>query len=114
MNRGVPPTALKARTGEFTPPGMTRCARSNSAVLLVDTAAGSLGAAVVCQCVGLGRSGLLALFGRRHGPEEAVGHDIAHARAEARVQALVEEGQRLANGGLQLAAPDRALFACRS
>jgi uncharacterized OsmC-like protein len=30
MNRGVPPTARKARTGEFTPPGMTRCARSNS------------------------------------------------------------------------------------
>src|SRR5258708_24144413 len=27
MNRGVPPTALKARTGEFTPPGMTSCAR---------------------------------------------------------------------------------------
>ena len=30
MNRGVPPTARKARTGEFTPPGMTRWARSNS------------------------------------------------------------------------------------
>ena len=29
MNRGVPPTALKARTGEFTPPGVTRWARSN-------------------------------------------------------------------------------------
>jgi hypothetical protein len=29
MNRGVPPTALNARTGEFTPPGVTRCARSN-------------------------------------------------------------------------------------
>src|SRR5258708_13174426 len=27
MNRGVPPTALNARTGEFTPPGMTSCAR---------------------------------------------------------------------------------------
>src|SRR5437867_5281012 len=30
MNRGVPPTALNARTGELTPPGMTRCARANS------------------------------------------------------------------------------------
>src|SRR3954471_18517226 len=30
MNRGVPPTARKARTGEFTPPGVTRPARSNS------------------------------------------------------------------------------------
>src|SRR6476469_5218770 len=31
MNRGVPPTALNARTGEFTPPGVTACARANSA-----------------------------------------------------------------------------------
>ena len=31
MNRGVPPTARKARTGEFTPPGMTCWARSNNA-----------------------------------------------------------------------------------
>ncbi|GEB58474.1 hypothetical protein GCM10017674_45490 [Streptomyces gardneri] len=30
MNRGVPPTARKARTGEFTPPGVTRDARSKS------------------------------------------------------------------------------------
>src|SRR3954471_12169519 len=30
MNRGVPPTARKARTGEFTPPGVTRPARSNN------------------------------------------------------------------------------------
>ncbi len=31
MKRGVPPTALNARTGEFTPPGVTACARSKSA-----------------------------------------------------------------------------------
>src|SRR4029453_1786517 len=31
MNRGVPPTARKARTGEFTPPGVTARARSNRA-----------------------------------------------------------------------------------
>ncbi|CAM5304096.1 hypothetical protein SALBM311S_11518 [Streptomyces alboniger] len=31
MNRGVPPTARKARTGEFTPPGVTAAARSNRA-----------------------------------------------------------------------------------
>src|SRR3954468_1303529 len=30
MNLGVPPTARNARTGEFTPPGITRCARSNN------------------------------------------------------------------------------------
>ena len=31
MKRGVPPTALNARTGEFTPPGVTAFARANSA-----------------------------------------------------------------------------------
>jgi hypothetical protein len=31
MNRGVPPTAANARTGEFTPPGVTCRARSNHA-----------------------------------------------------------------------------------
>src|SRR5882724_4803719 len=30
MNRGVPPTDWKARTGEFTPPGVTALARSNN------------------------------------------------------------------------------------
>src|SRR5260221_2615549 len=30
MNKGVPPPALNARTGELTPPGMRRCARANS------------------------------------------------------------------------------------
>jgi hypothetical protein len=38
MNRGVPPTALKARTGEFTPPGVTAWARANRAA---DSAVGS-------------------------------------------------------------------------
>src|SRR5689334_22411132 len=31
MNRGVPPTELNARTGEFTPPGTAAFARSNHA-----------------------------------------------------------------------------------
>jgi hypothetical protein len=31
---GVPPTALNARTGEFTPPGITCCAAANKALLL--------------------------------------------------------------------------------
>src|SRR5690242_18895028 len=30
MNRGVPQTAWNARTGEFTPPGVTARARSNN------------------------------------------------------------------------------------
>src|SRR3954467_13142844 len=29
MKRGLPPTAPKARTGEVTPPGVTRSARAN-------------------------------------------------------------------------------------
>jgi hypothetical protein len=33
MKRGVPPTALKARTGELTPPGTTFVARANRASL---------------------------------------------------------------------------------
>ena len=33
MKRGVPPTAVNARTGEFTPPGVTARARSKSAAL---------------------------------------------------------------------------------
>ncbi len=31
MKRGVPPTALNARTGELTPPGVTASARANHA-----------------------------------------------------------------------------------
>src|SRR4051794_15292090 len=31
---GVPPTEPKARTGEFTPPGITRCARSKRSRLV--------------------------------------------------------------------------------
>jgi hypothetical protein len=32
MKRGTPPTARNARTGEFTPPGVTAEARANNAV----------------------------------------------------------------------------------
>lgn len=37
----MPPTALNARTGELTPPGMLRFARSNRVVFIFD--------AVVCK-----------------------------------------------------------------
>jgi hypothetical protein len=33
MKRGVPPTARNARTGEFTPPGVTERARAKRAAL---------------------------------------------------------------------------------
>src|SRR5688572_28946548 len=92
MKRGVPPTARNARTGEFTPPGITCIARANNSSLvapktpsasaprggasalgrpgagLVDTARHSLG-------VGLRRrlrfaaAGGLAFFDRRQRPE---------------------------------------------
>jgi hypothetical protein len=35
MNRGVPPTELNARTGEFTPPGIIVFARANSLLEVV-------------------------------------------------------------------------------
>src|SRR5208337_2734793 len=34
MNRGTPPTFRNARTGEFTPPGMTFCAASNRSLFV--------------------------------------------------------------------------------
>ena len=40
MNRGVPPTEPNARTGEFTPPGMTARARANSESLADDFVTG--------------------------------------------------------------------------
>ena len=56
MKRGVPPTAEKARTGEFTPPGITARARSNRAA---DTGAASglavWGDAHTDQCPSSGR-----------------------------------------------------------
>src|SRR5678815_2216608 len=112
MKRGVPPTARKARTGELTPPGMTLRARSNSAAFVRPTdAPGTLvdmagiarrGGGIALAGLGLARLGafLLAFLGQ--GPEEAIGDDIAHPRPEARVERLVEEGQRLADRGVQL------------
>jgi hypothetical protein len=43
MNRGVPPTALKARTGLLTPPGISLSARSKSFVDFVIRMAGMSG-----------------------------------------------------------------------
>src|SRR5262245_16480344 len=92
MKRGVPPTARKARTGELTPPGMTRCARSNRLSLLI--AGWSVDVARARRVAFPGaafRAGLFLLAGRQR-PEEAVGDDVAHAGPEARVERLVEEG----------------------
>src|SRR4051812_8024294 len=51
MNRGVPPTARKARTGELTPSGTTVCARSNRALLASEGLWGTAGSvATVRSC----------------------------------------------------------------
>src|SRR5574337_2004083 len=109
MKRGVPPTARNARTGELTPPGITRWARANSASLVVgtsvDTARRSLGLGLGTFGGRRGRGGfVLAVLGRRRRPEEAVRDDVAHPGAESRVQALVHERQRLADRCLQFGA----------
>src|SRR5262245_50473350 len=113
MNRGVPPTARNARTGELTPPGITRCARSNSVWLAslighpsrcalryspwqrTGGSSASVDAPLrrprlfLFRCVGrlagLGALRSLALLRRRQCPEEAIGQHVAHAGAKARV-----------------------------
>src|SRR6218665_2358476 len=96
--RGVPPTALKARTGEFTPPGMSALARSNSGMFRsVLSVFGVMGwhhkTFHSPGIVGAGR-----------GPEHAVGKDMPHSGAKAGVQAPVEVAQRFAGGFAQVVA----------
>ena len=68
MNRGVPPTDLNARTGLFTPPGISSCARSNNAF---DRATGN---------------GMIALVGGSSAdPETQKGSYSALARFEERI-----------------------------
>src|SRR5664279_5980006 len=107
MKRGVPPTARKARTGELTPPGMTRRARSKSSALFISIQVSMHVARVLRHHRGFGFGRIVALrrlafFFLRQGPEEAIGADVAHAWPETRVERMVEKGQRLADGGMQL------------
>src|SRR3990167_4840100 len=111
--RGVPPTARKARTGEFTPPGISALARSNSSWLRSvmvgrDSMSGGVQRKIIDveRAVGGGVSRLaFALFVVFVGPEQTIGHGVAHAGLEARVQALIEVGQRLGAGRLQVGPP---------
>src|SRR3569623_1609507 len=99
MKRGAPPTARKARTGEFTPPGISARARSNSweflSVLGVMRGEikrfGGGGAFVVVGFPGFGL-----------GPEQAVGHHVAHARAEAAIEAAIQVRQGFHGGRRQV------------
>src|SRR3989442_12718969 len=101
--KGVPPTARNARTGELTPPGITRWARSKRLSLVM----GSVDVARARRLAVLGPAAVgarLFLLARRQRPEEAVGDHVAHAGTEARVERLVEEGERFADREVQLAA----------
>src|SRR6218665_1156561 len=84
--RGVPPTALKARTGGFTPPGM----RAFAGLCIVNG--------------GIVFFGVPGLVGAGRGPEHAVGKDMPHSGAKAGVQAPVEVAQRFAGGFAQVVA----------
>src|SRR6188474_1862932 len=100
--RGVPPTARNARTGEFTPPGMTWRARSNSCWLRSVLC-------VMCWHVEY-LQGLRFFFGQGFGfafglgPEQPVGNDVAHAGAKAPVQTAIQVAQGLGSRGGQVAA----------
>ena len=72
MNTGVPPTDLKARTGEFTPPGNNACARSNR---LEETE----------RVVAMER------LAEKEEGETEVAPEVAAARAELQSQPLAEE-----------------------
>src|SRR6476620_5410866 len=96
--RGVPPTARKARTGEFTPPGISARARSNRSEL----------GAVLCvmrgKVEGFGRAAagivvVLAFAGIGLGPEQAVGHHVAHAGTESAIEAAIEVREGFHGGG---------------
>src|SRR6218665_3117992 len=99
-SRSVPPTALKARTGEFTPPGMSAFARSNSGIFR--SVFGVMGwhhKAFQGLCIvngGVVFFGVPGIVGAGRGPEHAVGKDMPHSGAKAGVQAPVEVAQRFA------------------
>lgn len=59
MNRGVPPTARKARTGEFTPPGITRWARSNSSAEAGASITVPVSQSLVCDPAGMNSRGVV-------------------------------------------------------
>src|SRR6218665_1468572 len=109
--RGGPPTALKDRTGEFTPPGMRALARSNSgmfrSVLSVFGVMGWHHKAFQGLCIvngGVVFFGVPGIVGAGRGPEHAVGKDMPHSGAKAGVQAPVEIAQRFAGGFAQVVA----------
>src|SRR3954464_483858 len=100
--RGVPPTARKARTGEFTPLGISARARSNSRAFR-----SSVFGVMRGEVEGWGgRAAILVVGfpGVGLGPEHAVRHHVAHARAEAAIEAAVQVGEGFDGCGSQVRA----------
>src|SRR6218665_1219718 len=109
--RGVPPTALKARTGEVTPPGMSALARSNSGMFRsVISVFGVMGrhhkAFQGLRIVNGGGVffGVPGIVGAGRGAEHADGKDMAHSGGKAGVRAPVEVAQGFAGGFAQVVA----------
>src|SRR5262249_4530464 len=98
MNGGVPPTALKARAGLFTPPGMMRLACSNAAELRGKVSRFRAGSRVASTCT-------VPLNHRRMAIRE--GHDEAkyqrnrnqdHVRNDDQAQQRIQSSQVFERG----------------
>src|SRR5438552_3673988 len=92
-NRGAPPTARKALTGEFTPPGRTRLARSKSERLVVESVSGLvavIGPACGWRCQDLAPVRSLRQLSDGRLPRGAP----ARTRAGARPRSRAETGGR--------------------
>src|SRR4051794_3384850 len=95
MKRGVPPTARNARTGELTPPGITRWARSKRDWLFMRSVDVARPRRLAFARLAF-RPRFAFFVGRRQRPEEAIRNHVAHAGAKARIERLIQECKRFA------------------
>src|ERR1700712_2512063 len=85
MKRGVPPTDLKARTGEFTPPGITADASANSRADVSARMGSSVSAAADASTTGCSGDGIgdrLAEGGGGRGTTHVGGEAVTPARQD--------------------------------
>src|SRR5438876_123395 len=93
MNSGSPPTARKALTGEFTPPGITRLARSKSERLVVERVSGLV--AVIGPACGWRCQDLAPVRSLRQLSAGRLPRGVpARTRADARPRSRAETGGR--------------------
>src|SRR5690349_21117786 len=90
MNRGVPPTAENALTGEFTPPGMTAHASANSA------AEAATDNGVRCMTTSVAADAKPSTTGCRTGAERIRGRPVVSPGSAHRVSADRDDGAALA------------------